>query len=81
MILFRQPLVQPLIRRRHRHYERGALVFAHFDQLRHRLRLHGAQAHQECFVFRGLPAHQQVHRHIAAGVRLPRAITPNAFPR
>jgi hypothetical protein len=56
-------------------------VFADFDQLRHRLRLQGAQAQHECFIFRGLPAHQQVYRHIAAGVRLPRAITLHAFPR
>jgi hypothetical protein len=80
-ILFRQPLVQPLIRRRHRHYEGGALVFAHFDQLRHRLRLHAAQAHQEGFVSRSLPAHQQVHRDVAAGIRLAGAITLHAFPR
>ena len=75
MILLRHPLLQPLIRRRHRHHERGALVFADFDQLGHRLRLHAAQACQYCFILRGLPAHQEVHRHIAARVGLPRAIT------
>ena len=80
MILFRQPLVQPLVGRRHRDYERAVLVFADFDQLGHRLRLHGAQARQKCFVLRGFPTHQQVHRHLAAGVRLPRAITPHAVP-
>jgi hypothetical protein len=56
-------------------------VFAHFDQLRHRLRLHAAQAHQEGIVFRGLPARQQVHRYVAPGVRLPGAIALHAFPR
>jgi hypothetical protein len=30
-------------------------MFAHFDQLRHRLRLQGAQARQQGVVFRGLP--------------------------
>ena len=81
MILFRQPLLQALIRRRHRHHKRVALVFADFNQLRHRVRRHRAQTHQERFILRIFPADQQVHRHIAAGVRLPRAIGLDAFPR
>jgi hypothetical protein len=56
-------------------------VLANFDQLRHRLRLHGAQADQEGFVLRGFPAHQHMHHHIAAGVGLQRAITLDAIPR
>jgi hypothetical protein len=81
MILLLQPLVQPLVRRCHRHHVRVTLLFAHFDQLRHRLRVHAAQADQQGFVLRGLPAWQQVHRHIAAGVRLYGAITLHAVPR
>jgi hypothetical protein len=81
MFLLRQPLVQPLIRRRHCHHEHISLVFADFDQLRHGLRWHGPQAHQESFIRRRLPAHQQMHRHVAAGVRLPRTIALDAFPR
>jgi hypothetical protein len=81
VILLRQPLLQPLIWRRHRHHECGALVFADFDQLGHRLRLHAAQACQDGLVLRGLPAHQEVHRHIAARVGLPRAITLRALAR
>jgi hypothetical protein len=74
VILLRHPLLQPLIRRRYRHHERGALVFADFDQPGHRLRRHAAQACQKCFVLECLPARQEVHRHIAAGVGLPRAV-------
>jgi hypothetical protein len=80
-ILLRQPLIQPLVRRRHRHNVRVALLFAHFDQLRHRWWLHGAQADQKGFVLLGLPAHQQVHCYFAAGVRLYGAITLHAVPR
>jgi hypothetical protein len=80
MLLLRQPLLQVLIRRRHSHYKRVALIFADFNQLRHRVRRHSAQAHQERFVLRLFPAHQHVDRHIAAGVCLPSTIGLDAFP-
>jgi hypothetical protein len=44
------------------------------------MRLHRPEANQERLVFRCLPAHQKVDRHIPAGVHLQRAEALNALP-